>query len=61
VVSKITIRTEADYKKALAEVEELWGSKRSTVNGDRIDALATSIEAYEDEHYPMDKPGSAAK
>lgn len=59
VARKITIRTEVDYKKALAEVEELWGSKRGTVKGDRLDALATLINAYEDEHYPMDTPNSA--
>lgn len=50
------IRTKADHKWALAEVERLWGAKRGTPEGDRLDVLATLIEAYESEHYPMDPP-----
>ena len=48
------IRSEADYDKALAEVERLWGAKCGTPDGDRLDVLVTLIEAYEDKHYPMD-------
>ena len=50
------IRTKADYEKALAEVERLWGAKSGTPKGDRLDILATLIDAYEAEHYPMDPP-----
>ena len=50
------IRTENDYEQALAEVEELWGARTGTPKGDRLDVLATLIEAYEVEHYPMDPP-----
>ncbi len=50
------VRTEADYKRALAEVGRLWGAKRGTPEGDRLDILATLIDAYETEHYPMDPP-----
>jgi HTH-type transcriptional regulator/antitoxin HigA len=50
------IRSEKDYEHALAEVEELWGAKAGTPKGDRLDILATLIEAYEAEHYPMDPP-----
>src|SRR5882724_13232182 len=50
------IRTRADYKSALAEVERLWGSKSGTPKGDRLDVLATLIDAYETRHYPMDPP-----
>ena len=50
------IRTKADYDKALVEVERLWGSKSGTPRGDRLDVLATLIDAYEAEHYPMDPP-----
>ena len=38
------------------EPEELWGAKAGTPKGDRLDILATLIEAYETEHYPMDPP-----
>ena len=50
------IRNEKDYERALAEVEVLWGAKAGTPKGDRLDVLATLIEAYEVEHYPMDPP-----
>ena len=50
------IRTEKDYDAALREVERLWGAKSGTAEGDRLDVLATLIEAYEDKKYPMDPP-----
>jgi HTH-type transcriptional regulator / antitoxin HigA len=50
------IRTKSDYKKALAEVEHLWGAKSGTPEGDRLDVLATLIDVYESEHYPMEQP-----
>jgi HTH-type transcriptional regulator / antitoxin HigA len=50
------IRTQADYDAALAEVERLWGAKLGTSSGDRLDVLATLIEAYEEQHFPMDLP-----
>ena len=50
------IRTKADYEKALSDVERLWGAKSGTPKGDRLDVLATLIDAYEAEHYPMDPP-----
>jgi HTH-type transcriptional regulator/antitoxin HigA len=50
------IRTKADYEKALAEVERLWGAKSGTPKGDRLDVLATLIDTYEAKHYPMDPP-----
>src|SRR5690242_12498626 len=50
------IRTEAEYEAALGEVERLWGTKSGTPAGDRLDVLATLIEAYEARHDPMDPP-----
>ena len=50
------IRSEADYEAALAEVERLWGSPLGTPEGDRLDVLATLIDAYEAENHPMDPP-----
>jgi HTH-type transcriptional regulator/antitoxin HigA len=40
----------------LAENERLWGAKAGTPKGDRLDVLATLIDAYESQHYPMDPP-----
>jgi len=50
------IRTKRDYEAALKEVERLWGAKAGTSEGDRLDVLATLIDAYETEHYPLDPP-----
>ena len=50
------MRTKADYEASLAEVERLWGARRGTRKGDRLDILATLVDAYESEHYPMDPP-----
>lgn len=50
------IRTDADHEAALAEVERLWGSRAGTPEGDRLDVLATLIDAYEAKHHPIDPP-----
>jgi hypothetical protein len=34
----------------------LWGAKSGTPEGDHLDVLATLIEAYEEEHHPIDPP-----
>lgn len=50
------IRTKRDHESALKEIERLWGAKTGTPEGDRLDVLATLVDAYEAEHYPMDPP-----
>ena len=47
------IRSEGDYEQALQRVEKLWGSPQGTVEGDELEVLATLIEAYEQDHYPI--------
>jgi HTH-type transcriptional regulator / antitoxin HigA len=50
------IRSNADHEAALEEVERLWGAKPGSQDGDRLDVLATLIDAYEAEHFPLDPP-----
>lgn len=50
------IKTKADYKAALAEVEGLMDAKPGTAAGDKLDVLVTLIEAYEARHFPMSPP-----
>jgi HTH-type transcriptional regulator / antitoxin HigA len=50
------IRSKAAYEKAVAELEQLWGARLGTARGDRLDILATLIDAYERVHYPIDPP-----
>lgn len=50
------IRTPEDYKNALRDLEVLWGARSGSKDGDRLDVLATLIDAYESQNYPMDPP-----
>jgi HTH-type transcriptional regulator / antitoxin HigA len=56
VTSIKPVRTAADYEAAMKEVERLWGAKLGTPKGDRLDVLATLIDAYEEKYFPIDKP-----
>ena len=50
------IKTDADHKAALLEIERLWGAQEGTADGDRLEILATLVEAYEEANFPMDLP-----
>ncbi|MGA2673156.1 MAG: transcriptional regulator [Terracidiphilus sp.] len=50
------IKTDADHEAALREIERLWGADEGTSDGDRLEILATLVEAYEEAHFPMDMP-----
>jgi HTH-type transcriptional regulator/antitoxin HigA len=54
------IRTKADYKAALKEVEKLWDANPGTAEGDRVDVLVTLIEVYEGKHFPVPVPDPIA-
>jgi HTH-type transcriptional regulator/antitoxin HigA len=50
------IKSETDYERALRRIEKLWGAPQGTAKGDELEVLATLVEAYEREHYPIDLP-----
>lgn len=50
------LKTDADYQSALNEIEKLFGVEPGTPEGDRLEVLATLVEAYEDEHYDISAP-----
>ena len=52
------IRTEADHRAALADISRLMEAdpEPGTPDGDRLDVLATLVEAYEARHYPVAPP-----
>ncbi|HET6619796.1 MAG TPA: helix-turn-helix domain-containing protein [Dongiaceae bacterium] len=54
------IRTRADYRAALKQVERLWDANPGTPDGDVVDVLTTLIEAYEAEHFPISPPDPIA-
>jgi len=50
------IKTEHDFDKAIKRIEELWGAKRDTPEGDEFDLLVTLAESYEMKRYPIPTP-----
>jgi len=50
------IKSKADYRAALKEIETLMTAERDTPKGERLDVLVTLVEAYENKHYPLDLP-----
>jgi HTH-type transcriptional regulator / antitoxin HigA len=50
------LKTEADYQAALAEIDRLVDATPNTPAGDRLDVLATLVEAYEAQHYSLPAP-----
>ncbi len=57
------IKNDADYEAALAEIERLFDAAPGTPECDRLEVLATLVEAYEDQKYdlPMPDPVEAIK
>ena len=50
------IKPEADYEAALKEIYALFEAEPDTPESDRLDVLATLVEAYEKKHYPIGPP-----
>jgi len=50
------VRTKADHRAALKEIESLMNARANTPEGERLDVLVTLVEAYERKHFPMDMP-----
>ncbi len=49
------IKTDTDHTAALCEIEGLWGAADGTPEGDRLDILATLVEAYEERRWPIEE------
>ena len=50
------IKTKADHRAALKEIETLMMAKLNAPEGERLDVLVTLVEAYERKHYAIDLP-----
>ncbi|NOX75880.1 MAG: transcriptional regulator [Gammaproteobacteria bacterium] len=50
------IKTDADYRAALKEIETLMTAASDSPEGEKLDVLVTLMEAYEGKHYPLDLP-----
>jgi HTH-type transcriptional regulator/antitoxin HigA len=54
------IRSAADHRAALAEIERLMRARKDTREGDRLDVLVTLAEAWEARHVPIAAPDPIA-
>ncbi len=50
------VKTEADYRAALDEIESLITAEADPADGEKLDIIVTLIEAYEARHFPLDLP-----
>lgn len=50
------IKTGADHRAALKEIERLMDAKPGTPEGDRLEVLTTLVERYESQHEPIEPP-----
>ena len=50
------IKTKADHRAALKEIEALMAARPGTPEGERLDVLATLVDAWERKHVPMELP-----
>jgi HTH-type transcriptional regulator/antitoxin HigA len=46
----------ADYQAALEEIQSLFDAAPNTPQGDKLEVLATVVEAYEEKQYPIPAP-----
>ena len=54
------IRTRADHRAALKEIESLMSARPGTPEGERLDVLVTLVEAWERKRLPMELPDPIA-
>jgi len=50
------IKTKVDYRAALKKIEALMTARAGSPDGERLDILATLVEAYEKRHFHFDLP-----
>ncbi|RJQ46662.1 MAG: transcriptional regulator [Gammaproteobacteria bacterium] len=50
------IKTKADYKAALKEIESVMTAKANTPKEGRLGILVTLVESYAKKHFPLDLP-----
>jgi HTH-type transcriptional regulator/antitoxin HigA len=50
------VKTKADHRAALKEIERLMDAKPGTPAGDRLEILITLVDHYESQHEPIEPP-----
>ena len=54
---KRLIKTEEDYNKALARIDELMDAKPGTAEMDELELVTALVEMYEERNFPISRPG----
>ncbi len=50
------IKTDADYREALKQIESLMMAAPDTAEGERLDVMVTLVEAYESKYHALELP-----
>lgn len=50
------IKTDADYREALKQIEALMMATPDTPEGEKLDVMVTLVEAYESKHHALELP-----
>ena len=50
------IKTEKDYERALARINDLMDADSGSPQGDELELLVSLVELYEEANYPIDPP-----
>jgi HTH-type transcriptional regulator / antitoxin HigA len=50
------IKSNEDYQSALLRIESLMDAEEGTPELDELEMLASLVELYEDQHFPIDLP-----
>jgi HTH-type transcriptional regulator/antitoxin HigA len=48
------IRTDQDYRAALAAIDACWGAPEGSEEGNKLDVLVALVESYEARRWPID-------
>jgi len=54
------IKTERDYRQALAFLEENFDAKSGTGQANTVEVVAILVDKYEEEHFPIESPDPVA-
>ena len=54
------IKSDAQYKRTMARVDEIFDARPGTTKGDELELLLLLLEKYEEEHFPIDLPEPVA-
>lgn len=53
-IDRKPIKTGEDYQAAIEEIERLMDAPLNTPEGERLDALTTLVDAWEEKNFPIE-------